>query len=688
MRAFDHLEAQLLAQRGHLFCWVPVCLGIGIGGYFSLQSEPDILIFVGLACVIVLGWAASRLVRVSIAPFILGLVIIGAGAGLAKFRTDHVSGPVLGFRYYGPIEGRIVNIDRSSSDAVRLTLDRPVLNRMPPQRTPLKVRVSVHGDDQPTTFQPGDVVMTTGHLSPPSGPAEPGGFDFQRHAWFLQIGAVGYTRNPVLRLSKAQSYDGWRQWVFQQRRKLAQAVRAQIPSEPGAFAAAIITGDRSAMSQATIANLRASNLAHLLAISRIHMGLLTGFVFAVVRMGLALIPAFALRFPTKKIAAVVALVVGAGYLMLSGGNVATERAFIMVGVMLLAVLLDRRALTLRAVGMAATLVLLLQPEALIGPGFQMSFAATTALVLVFGALRHLDMQRLPKWTRPILSVVLSSAVAGLATAPFAAAHFNQIAHFGLLANVLSVPLMGLIVMPAAVLAVCLAPFGLWAVGLWLVEQGLRWILFVAQNVSSIEGGVGHVVAPMAGVLPILSLGLLWVALWQTRTRMLGALGVLAAFALWGQTTRPAILVSDNGALIGAMGQNGRTLSRPTGNGFTAGIWLENDGAPIAQSDAAAKKGFSHNGRQIDFYLGDWHLIATTGKTALAALVGCGGADVLISNQIDDLDRPCRVIDVISLRQTGALAFDLSIDGELIITTARDVAGQRPWAPQQRTTVSN
>lgn len=238
------------------------------------------------------------------------------------------------------------------------------------------------------------------------------------------------------------------------------------------------------------------------------MGLLTGFVFAVVRMGLALIPVFALRFVTKKIAAVAALIIGAGYLALSGGNVATERAFIILAEMLVAVLLDKRALTMRAVAMAATLVLILQPEALVGPGFQMSFAATTALVLVFGTLRQVDMSRLPKWVRVVFSVVLSSSVAGIATAPFAAAHFDQVAHFGLLANVLSVPLMGIIVMPAAVLAVCLAPLELWGVGLWFVDQGLQWILFVAGQVANIEGGVGHVVSPSAAVLPVLALGLI------------------------------------------------------------------------------------------------------------------------------------------------------------------------------------
>ncbi|MFT5067932.1 MAG: competence protein ComEC, partial [Reinekea sp.] len=160
----------------------------------------------------------------------------------------------------------------------------------------------------------------------------------------------------------------------------------------------------------------------------------------------------------------------------------------------------------------------------------------------------------------------------------------------------------------------------------------------------------------------------------------GGIVVICALFLWTQSSRPAILVADNGSLIGLMGTDGRTLSRPKGSGFVASVWLENDGAPIAQIDAAAKDGFDWQGRRASFYLGHWHMIAVTGKTALADLNGCGGADILISNQTVQSERPCRVVDIISLRQTGSLAFDLSADGDLITTTARQVAGQRPWAP--------
>ena len=328
--------------------------------------------------------------------------------------------------------------------------------------------------------------------------------------------------------------------------------------------------------------------------------------------------------PTKKIAAVAALIVGAGYLALSGGNVATEQAHIMVAVMLLAVLLDRRALTLRAVAIAATIVLVIQPEALIGLGFQMPFTAITALVIVFGQMRLWNLKRLPKWTQPILSVITSSAVAGLATAPFAAAHFKQIAHYGLIANIFSVPLMGILVLPAMVLAVCLAPFGLGSVGLWTAAVGLQWILAVAGQVAGMEGALCQVIVPHWIVLPLIGFGLLHLALWQGAMRWAGVAVFGAAIVIWMQVERPSVLIADNGALIGVLGQDGRALSRAMGSGFVAGIWLENDGNPVDQARAAARRGFAKEGRIIRFAIGDWSVLHVSGKTALAAMTGCGG----------------------------------------------------------------
>ena len=675
MRA--RIEAALLAQRGSLIGWVPVCLGIGVGTYFGLGFEPDALFMAMLALPALASLTAARLVSVAFAPLCIAVVLSLTGFAVAKYRVSTVEAPILTYRYYGPIEGRVVNIDRSASNAVRLTLDQVVLARMAPDRTPARVRVSLHGTQPLQVFTPGDVLILTGFLSPPAGPAEPGGFDFQRHAWFLQLGAVGYTRTPVLRLSSPDSPDIGT-WIFALRMTISRAVQQALPGEAGAFAAAIMTGDRSGIGQDTLADLRGANLAHLLAISGLHMGLLTGFIFAFLRYGLALVPGVALHWPIKKIAAVCALVVGAFYLALSGGSVSTERAYIMVAVMFVAVILGRRALTLRAVAIAATLVLLWQPESLIGPGFQMSFAATTALVVVFGGLRRFDLSRLPRWSRPVLSVVLSSFVAGLATAPFAAAYFNQIAQYGLIANVMSVPLMGALVMPAAVLAVGLAPFGFWGVGLWLMEIGLRWILFVAATISGREGALGYVGAPAWYVVPILSLGLLWLVLVSGRGRFAGLVFVIGAGFFWQQSMRPDLLVADNGSLIGLQGPEGRILSTPTGSSFVAGVWLENDGGPVPQAQAAAREGLIRQGRVTKANIGGWRVLQVSGKIALGGLRGCDGADILISNQVDDVARPCLVFDLVRLRNTGALALNLAPNGDLLIDTAYGVAGQRPW----------
>ena len=660
----------LLAQRGAQIGWVPVGLGIGIGAYFSLGTEPGTGFWVMLALGALVLLGCARLFGAAIAPLCLLLVLVATGLALAKFRTEAVAGPVLDFRYYGPISGRVVHIDRSASDAVRLTLDQVRLD-VAPARTPTKVRVSVHGDQPLTLFLPGDQLLMTGHLSAPSGPAEPGGFDFQRHAWFAGLGAVGYTRTPVMRAAPPD--EGAELWVFRQRVALSRAVQNALPGETGAFAAAIMTGDRAAMGQGTLQALRDSNLAHLLAISGLHMGLLTGFIFAAIRYGA--VP-FALRWPVKKIAAVIAIVAGAGYLALSGGNVATERAFIMVSTMFVAVLLDRRALTLRAVAIAATIVLVLRPEALTGPGFQMSFAATTALVVVFRNMRRINYS-VPKWARGALSVVVSSLVAGLATAPFAAAHFNQVSHFGLIANLLSVPLMGVLVMPAAVLAICLAPLGLWDVGLWFMDLGLRWILFVAHTVSGWDGAVGHVVAPPEWVLPALTLGALLMILWQGRMRWCGVVPIVAAFLFWGQAERPALLIADNGNLIGVLGPDGRALSRDKGSSFVASIWLENDGAPVPQAQAAQRPGLGQQGRIWRTDVAGVRVIQVAGKTALAGLVDCDGADILVTNQSDAILRSCVVYDVESLRATGAVAL-LPADGGVQVTTARAAGGVRPW----------
>jgi len=515
--------------------------------------------------------------------------------------------------------------------------------------------------------EPGMVVMTTGHLGPPGGAVEPGGFDFRRHAWFLRLGAVGYTRVPLALWEDT----GWGKPVFRTRMVLSQRVQTALPGATGAVATAIITGDRSAIPKDVVQALRDTNLAHLLAISGLHMGLVSAFAFAVLRLGLLLTP-LGLHWPVKKVAACGALSVAAIYLALSGGNVATERAFMMVAVMLLAVMCDRRAISLRAVALAAIVVLVLRPEAILGPGFQMSFAATTALVAVFGAIRDSSAD-LPKHKvlRGVVSVVLSSAIAGAATAPFATAHFNQVAQFGLLANLATVPLMGLAVIPAAVLGVALMPFGLETIGLVPMGWALDWILAVAQTLDDWDGAVRPVMTPQGYVLPLLTGGALVTVIWQGRTRWAGILPICAAVAMWSMADRPDILVSEGGGLVGVMTPQGRALSREKGSGFVARVWLENDGQGGEQATAAKLWE-----QRPQTFLHHVH-----GKRAAKAFTGCDPGELVIASaDLPDVpsDPECTILGPADLEPWGSIAVTRADDGTYEIEKACNRSGARLW----------
>lgn len=297
-------------QRGRLFLWCPLCLSVGIGTYFSIKFEPTMWLVQILCAIIIMLLSFAIIARRNIfAVLIWGAGIIILGFLLAVLRSHTVAEPVLGWRYYGPIEGVVTAIDRSQSNKVRITLGAPDLGKISKPRTPAFVRISLHSDDGLELIKPGARMRTIGSVSPPSGPAEPGGFDFQHYAWFKKLGAVGYSRKP-LELVSPPDLNSYTLQLFNLRMQIADYVRANIQGQTGAFAAAIITGARSAIDPAMLEDLRASNLAHLLAISGLHMGLLVGFVFSLVRYGFALIPYIALHWPTKKIGAMLALCAG------------------------------------------------------------------------------------------------------------------------------------------------------------------------------------------------------------------------------------------------------------------------------------------------------------------------------------------------------------------------------------------
>ncbi|MCY1125227.1 ComEC/Rec2 family competence protein [Frigidibacter sp. RF13] len=667
----------LAARRGTLLPWAPVFLSVGIGLYFALGSEPAKSVVLAVLCLALLLWAAGLFGPELGRSPAFAMALIAGGFVLAVARAHLVAAPVLPFRYYGPVEGRIVDIDRSFSDQIRITLDEVRLNDVSAKKTPTRVRVALHGDQMGFVPEPGLIVMVTAHLAPPDGPVAPGGFDFQRLAWFSGLGAVGYARSPPMVVERPEGHGSLA--AFRLRMRLSSAMQAGREGQAMAFASALMTGDRSGVTAETNEALRASNLSHMVSISGLHMGLLTGFVFALFRYGLALAPVLGLRTDGKKIAAIAALGAATFYLFLAGPEVATRRAYVMAAVMLVAVLFDRRAISLRSLAIAALICLVLEPESLTEPGFQMSFGATAALIAGFEQwTKH--QHRVPAALRPGLVMVLSSLLAGTATAPIAAAHFNRIAEYGLLANLLTVPVMGTVVMPAGVIAALLAPLGLAGPALWVMEKGSAFILWVAAWVSGMKGAVVTVPTPPDMVLPFL--GFCGAALMIGGARWVragGAGGVVLALILWGGAERPDLLISGDGTLVGLMTAEGRALSKEKGGGFVAKSWLEDDGDPADQPTAAARVAFSGKKGALQADFADLTILVFTGKGSAARAEGSCAANslVVLSEDWAGADGTCVLFDRQKLKATGALALYREAGG-LRILSAKDWAGERLW----------
>lgn len=661
----------LLAARGQLFVWVPVFIGLGIGIWFLLPFEPVFWHYVMVLALFLFGGAGVIWAHDLLRPLFMILCCLSAGGLAVGLRAHLVAGPMIEFQYYGPVMGRVVEIDRSQSDALRITLAEVVLDNVYP--APRFVRVSIAG----AAPEPAQMVMMTARLTAPASATEPDGFDFRRTAFFRGLGAVGYTRSPVLLWQEAPADL---QRIDRLRTYLSQGLRAAIPNDAGAFAAGAMTGDKSGISQDTVQALRDSNLAHLLAISGMNLAFLSGFVFMLIRYGMALVPVLALRVNSKKIAALVALAVALSYLLLSGANVATTRAFLMIAVMLGAILLDRQGLTMRSVAISAVILLLWQPESLLDPGFQLSYAATVVLIGGYHVVdRQILMERLPRWMMPIYAVVLTSVLAGIATAPYAAAHFNRFTDYGLLANLLTAPAMSLL-MAAGAFVAFLAPFGLAAPALWVLEQSAAWILFVAHWVAGLQGAVTMIAIPPAVVLPLISVAGIWILVWQGWRRWLGVPFLGLALILWGFAPRPDLLISNDGRLVGRMGPQGRALSTPTGAGFSAENWLQDDGDFATQEEAALRSGFTGPKEARMFQMGHLRGIVLSGKGAEAAFAAaCAQNDIVIVPAALDptllANGPCTRIDRNVLDKTGALGGYLN--GGLTLYPSRQAL--RIWA---------
>ena len=683
-RGGDRLAALIEAQRPHLALWSPVLLALGIGVYFAAPGAPAPWWLAALGGALLVVAASAVRVGPIARVLVLALLLPGVGFGLAALRSRQVAAPILPHEMTANVEGRVVGLDRSASDRSRVLLDRVVIHGLEPGETPARVRISLDPSTPPDLLQPGLRLLGQARIAPPASPSEPGGFDYRKVAWFERIGAIGYARTPFVE-TEGSDQRAFGQLAFRIRMAGSAHIQRLVPGQDGAFAAAILTGDRSGSDRSTEDALRISSLYHIVSISGLHMSLLAAAVFAIIRYGGALVPWLALRCPLKKIAATVALVAAGAYLVISGCDVAAQRSYVMTATVLVAVLLDRPALTLRSVALAALVVLVLEPESLTQAGFQMSFAATVALVAAFEALRGrawwVHTQVSPGWrlAKPMLGIALTSLVAGLATGPISAFHFNVVAQYGLIANLLAVPAMGLVVMPAAVVAVLAMPFGLDWLPFQIVGLGMGYVIAVGDFVAGLGGAaLGVPAGPMASLV-LLAFGGLFLALWIGRWRLLGLVPMAVALLLWAGHSRPDILIADNGRIFGVLTDAGRILSSGEGNGYAAESWLEDDGDLASQAEAHARGRLERRRNRIEAEVpGLGKLLYVGTRDAATAGPDCAAAAIVIApNWRGGPGGPCLFVGADRLRRDGALAIDLRPDG-LRVRGARAENRGRPW----------
>lgn len=672
-------QEAMAAERQQQALWLPIAMGAGILFYFSLREEPDPRLIwlapplIAAAFILarrlpLLGWVCGL-----VAAFSLGFAVVLWQAGRAPPPINPPPRALL-------VEGIVQNVEalpqgmRITLAEARLGPDQPALER--------SLRLRLRRDDAAEP-KPGDRLQVRALIRPPSAPAYPGAWDFQRAAYFSGLGGVGFAIGPAEvtpGAGEAPPLAGLRQ-------TLEARVMAVVPGAAGAISAALLTGSQSAIPPADLAAMRDSGLAHLLSVSGLHIAIVMSVSFWVCRLLLALYRPLALRVPGKLLAGIGALGAGGFYMLLTGAQVPMQRSFAMACLVTLAILAGRKAISLRGLAWAAAVVMLLDPAALLGPSFQMSFAAVLALIAGFEALqpRIAALRGQLGWGRRIglavAGLMITSILAGAATAPFGLAHFGRLQWYGVAANAVAVPITSFLVMPAGMLAAVLMPLGLEAPALWVMGLGVEGVLWVARVVAAWPGATQAATPIPAWGLILFGFGFCWLCLWRRRWRFLGILPMVVGLFSAAFVQAPHILISGDARLVALATGEEVFLQRQQGaSTLTRDAWLRLYGQ--AEAQPLPEEGGSANGTLRCSAEG---CLLAEGSGAFLLRRGdmraqCGKVAVIIS--AEPIRQRCRdsvLIDRFSVWRHGTHAIWLGPEKAEVISD-RAWRGSRPWVP--------
>ncbi|WP_201834130.1 ComEC/Rec2 family competence protein [Microvirga zambiensis] len=675
--------AREIEQR-RLFPWIAVYFGIGILLFFQADGPPAL--WAPLGAFAISCFAAFILRgRILALSMTIALAAIFAGFAAGTIRTRSVSAPVLNRIVIAPLAGFIEAVE-DREEGQRLLLRVSEMKGVAEAERPRLVRVTIR---KGTVLNAGQFVSGTARLLPPPEAAWPGGYDFARDAYYKGIGAVGSMVGQV-RVLDSPAKPEWTLLLAAQvdeaRNALTHRIASSIGGAAGGVGAALVTGKRGLIPEPANEVLRGAGIYHIVSISGLHMVLAAGTFFWLVRALLALAPAAALLWPVKKISAVAAMIGATIYCIFSGSDVATERSLVMTLVMFGAMLVDRPALSIRNLSIAALIVLAREPEALLGPSFQMSFgavAAMMALVPMMQSRRETGpatlLERALRWGfQAVLGLLITTLVASLATAPFSAYHFQSLNPYGLIGNALALPLVSLVVMPSAVLGVLAYPFGLDRPVWQLMGAAVSQVLEVSAWVGGFNGSTLVVPALSIGALALLSLALLVVTIPVSALRWLAILPTGAGLAMAAMPARYDLFVDRDGAGAAIRSAGGKLTLVGRPSDFVVEQWLRADGDGRSVDDAGLRQDsrcdnagcvvIAEQGRRIAFV-----------QNVAAFEEDCRRASVIISR----LEAPptCSVdllLDGNALKERGATTLRFG-PKDVEILSVREGREVRPWS---------
>lgn len=665
---WGHLVSPAI-ERGRMFLFLPVAMGAGVLVFFDLRVEPPAWLslggLAGSALILAMAWRrpAWRL------PAVL-LFFAALGFGRAQLQTLLMP-PLLQVPHHAVIvTGRVIAVDILANGR-RVRIAAPRLDHGAPIARAVRVKLR-RGDD--VAVAAGDDVRVRALLFGPSRPAYPGGWYFGRDQYFSGIGAVGYAIGPLD--ITARGAPGWRGVLRRLRETIAARILAEMPPETGPIAATLLTGFEESIPPRERQNFITAGLAHILAVAGLHVGIVMGALFALTRFVAGFSEFLLLRVPAKVAASVVAFAGGAVYAALTGFHVPIERSLAMAALVLFGIIAGRRALSLRGLAVAALALMLIQPQAVPGPSFQMSFSAVLALIAGYEAVGprlHGAGKGWRGWFgRHVATLAFTSLLAGGASMPFAAYQFQQVQPYYILANLVAVPLTALVVLPMGLVALVLMPFHLESLVLMPMGWGLAAMLAVARFVGHLPRALIEIGPSPGWAVAVLALGLALLGLLRSRLRFAGI--ALIATGLGGMMLgrAPDVLVSPTASLVAVRdGATVRILATRMDR-FTLDQWrpvFAHDRVTVERAKSACPGG------RCSFDHGRVLYLLNAGAAA-----GCGKARIVVSPE--PLHGACRgagrfVIDRFSVWRDGAIALRL-VGSRVRITTDRYVQGARPW----------